>query len=282
MTALVQPDLPTGRLSFTQVDTYLSCPRKYEFKYIIKPKMVQVGAHLRLGSSLHELIAIMLNAKIKGIKVNTEKLLTDGTKRLDEEFDKIDEALESIGAEPLQPDLRKMYHEQHDGLFKKWCVDILPEFAPTAVEKEYMLTIGGYPFIVYIDAIHAGKRVVDWKVTGSPKYQNNVDNSLQLSVYAIAADVDEVAFCSLVRPREGKERNWKPSTMLMVGRRTKEDKLWAAEIVKSTADAIRAHRFPLCSTENHLCNVKYCDFFPMCRGKKTVQVSVPTWMESFV
>lgn len=286
MPALVQPDLPTGRLSFTQIDTYLTCPTRYKFKYIEKPELIPVGVSRLIGASIHEIIAIVLSAKIGGVRADLDKILADAHKRLADEFIKINQNIENVTGiqEPLTQAIMEMLHDQHDRLFKQWCTDVLPEFMPTAVEKQYETTIGGYPFIIYIDAIHAGKRVVDWKVTGSPKGKNQVDNSLQLSVYSIAAEVDEVAFCSLIRPKEGKERNWKPSVSMVTGRRTKADRDWAISIVKSTAEAIRARNFPLCSPENFLCSVKYCDFYPMCRGKQKIETTAaqPSWMKAFV
>jgi len=274
---LIQKDLPTGRLSFTQVDTYLSCPKKYEWRYIIKPEMVGGSPTMAIGSALHELLASVLLAKMKGQRINTKRLMNESNAKLRKELMKIQN---DVGDEMFPLAAINMLCSQHDGLFEKWLQDLYPELQPTAVESEVNVTIGGYPFIMYLDMIHMGKRIIDWKVTASPKNKYHIANSLQLTIYSIGAQVDEVAFGSLVRPKAGSESKWKPSVQLIVGQRTEADRRWAVEVVKAAAQGIRSGSFPVCSPENFLCDERYCDFFPICRGKDTA--AKPKWMEAFI
>lgn len=273
---LIQKDLPTNRLSFTQVDAYLNCPRKYEWRYIIKPEMVGGSPAMAIGHQLHELIANVLIAKKDSKKINVKTMVNASRDKLDKSIKRI---LSELNATVPQSEI-DIFLDQHDKLFAKWKQDILPELAPTAVEQEINTTIGGYPFIMYLDVIHKNKKVIDWKVTASPKNKYTIANSLQLSVYSIGAELDEVAFGSLVRPKKGKEKTWKPSVQMISGIRTKADRDWATQVVKSAAKGIQARYFPVCSPENFLCDERYCDFYPLCRGREDREP--PKWMSAFI
>lgn len=267
------PDLPNGYLSFSQVDSYLNCPRKYEFRYIVKPPMIGGSPALAIGSQGHEAIAEMLELVRDGKHVTPSTIITKHSKRLAKKLRDLSTELQV--RLPIEVFLR-----QHDGLLNQWAMDVMPEFKPTAVESKIETTIGGYPFLMYIDAIHNGKRVFDWKFTKSAKNKYHLANSLQLSVYSIGTGLDEVGFGSLVKPKDGKEASWKPKVSMIYTTRTKAERQWATQVIKSTAESIRARHFPLCSPENFLCTDKYCDFYPICRGKDKQET--PNWLKAFV
>jgi len=272
MAKMIMKDLPTGHLSFSQVDAYLNCPKKYEWRYIIKPPMIGGSPALLVGSQGHEAIAEMLELSMVGKRILPKVIIEKHGKMLAKDLRKLAKELEvAIPVTELV--------SQHDRLLQEWVKDVLPEFKPTAVESKVECTIGGYPFLMYIDAIHDERRVIDWKFTGSAKNKYHLANSLQLSIYSIGTGLNEVGFGSLVKPKAGKEASWKPRVQLIHTTRTQAERDWATKVVKSTAESIRAGHFPLCGPENFLCTEKYCDYYPICRGKeKTPQ---PKWMKAF-
>jgi len=276
---LLKKDLPTGRLSFSQVDTYLNCPKKYEWRYIIKPDILAPSPMMIAGSSIHEAIAKVLRLMMKKKKVDFQQIKSDANEFLKKE---LDHAQRTIGDEVFPDRAKQQLLKEHNALFIEWNNDIVPEFAPTAVEEEINTKIGGYPFIMYIDAVHNNELVIDWKFTASPKNKHHIANSLQLTVYSIGTQLDRVAFGSLVRPKAGRERNWKPSINMIKGIRTNAERNWGEQVVKLAGDGIRARHFPYCTPENFLCNVKYCDMYPLCRGKDEAERVTPKWCEAFI
>jgi hypothetical protein len=273
MSSMIMKDLPKGYLSFSQVDSYLNCPKKYEWRYIINPPKIGGNPAMLLGSSGHEAIAEILEGKMNNKGISVANIIKS-------HHDDLNKKLKQLASElEVRLPITEALH-QHDELLRTWTRDILPEFNPTSVESKVETTIGGYPFLMYIDAIHAGKRVFDWKFTGSAKNKYHLANSLQLSVYSIGTGLDEVGFGSLVKPKAGREASWKPKVSMLYTTRTNADRDWATKVVKSTAESIRKGLFPLCGPENFLCSDKYCDYYPICRGKeKTTQ---PSWLKEIV
>lgn len=276
---LLKKDLPTGRLSFSQVDTYLNCPKKYEWRYIIKPDIVAPAPLMIAGSSIHDAIATVLTSMMKKKLIDYKKILAKSNNALKRELEHVQK---TVGNELLTDFTKDRLLLEHRALFIEWNNDIVPEFRPTAVEEEINTTIGGYPFIMYIDAVHNDELVVDWKFTASPKNKYQIANSLQLTVYSIGTQLDRVAFGSLVRPKAGREKNWKPSVNMIKGTRTNAERSWGEKVVKLAGDGIRARHFPYCTPENFLCNVKYCDMYPLCRGKDEAERVTPKWCEAFI
>ena len=265
------------RYSFTQIDTYLSCPRKYQFKYIIKPESITVGSPaMFIGSSVHNIIADILTRKMNGNQHDNQvirKVLKDH--RVDFRA-KIIELSKLVN---IPFDVNELTR-QHDALVDQWCNDVLPEFDPTGVESEITAEIGGHRFLMYIDAIHANKKIVDWKVTTSKKSKSIADNSLQLSIYSMGTGLRSVGFCSLVRPRDGKERNWKPSIEFVWSTRNETELKWAEKVITGVIDGINNDIFPPCDPSNFLCNNKYCDFWLLCRGQSDTKE--PTWLSDII
>jgi CRISPR/Cas system-associated exonuclease Cas4 (RecB family) len=268
--------LPTKRLSYTQIDTYLNCPRKYNYIYVEKPERLPGSVAMILGKSVHEVLARILARKMDGRKYDRQvihKLIKESRVKLRKELSDI---AKLIGL-PININEAS---RQHDALIEKWCLDILPEFEPTAVEAKVEAEIAGYPFIMYIDAIHADKRVVDWKVTTSMKNKYQVAGSLQLSIYCMGTGMREVAFGSLIRPREGKEANWKPRIEVVKGTRNMGELRWAEEVIGGAIEGIANSYYPVCGTDNFLCSAKYCDFWPICRGQTSDDQ--PEWLKDIV
>lgn len=279
------------RYSFTQISVYLNCARKYKFNYVDRIPKIGVNIGMTLGKSLHGYMEEVLTARLCSAdftsKVRKEVLhecndqmrtiIQDQIREYHVMLEEQNQCLINLQADV---DLDQA-SDQFLALGEQWDKDILPELKPLAVEQKIEMDIGGAPFIMYIDLINQserGKQIIDWKVTTKAKGEAAAKNSLQLSIYAMATDSPNVAFGSLIRPAEGKERNWKPRVELHHATRNSHDYKWAEEIVASAVEGIQAGVFPLCSTENFLCTEKFCDFWTICRGAESeTQVDKPSW-----
>ncbi|RKX18367.1 MAG: hypothetical protein DRP26_05360, partial [Candidatus Zixiibacteriota bacterium] len=61
------------KLSYTDIETYNSCPLKYKFKYILKiPE--EVGPHVYLGSAIHRTLYEVMSTVSKGKKFSVYEL----------------------------------------------------------------------------------------------------------------------------------------------------------------------------------------------------------------
>jgi hypothetical protein len=262
-------DLAKKYLSFSQIDCYLNCPKKYEFIYIQKSKR-GTSPELLIGTRVHSAIAKMLEKKRDGkgkpSSMERRKIIISSAGKLKKDLSNL--RIKRIYALELM--------KQHDMLLDTWVTNILPIFIPTAVEEKIETKIGGYPFLMYIDAVHDYKIVYDWKVTGRAKSQIDATNSLQLSIYAIGTGIHEVAFGSLVRPKKG-ARTWNPKVVTVHSLRGKKELMWAEKVVSNVAEGILRRYFPMCSPDHYLCSKNYCEFYDRCRGAD--EVKEPDWLK---
>jgi len=264
------------RYSFSQVDAYLNCPRKYEFRYIIKPPAIVVGSpELIIGDNVHKAIADILTHKMNGStsEKNTRESINKYNSIMRTQLKELSKMVE------VRIDTNEM-SRQYVALIEHWKTEVLPEFVPTAVESQVVTNIAGHLFIMYIDAIHNDSVVYDWKVTTRKKSQRDADMSLQLSIYAMGTGIRNVAFCSLIRPKEGHEARWKPVVDVEKSPRNDNDLGWAERTIKDVITGITKKYFPVCGPDNFLCNPKYCDFWPLCKGSNTV--AEPSWLKDIV
>lgn len=271
--------------SYSQISKYMNCAHQYKLYYIDQIPVVGVNLDFAIGKAGHSYIEQVLTARLSSKdfspKQREECRMTHSVamgKQIKEDLEKYN-AAQQLGSKIKAPisELRR----QLEMLIKQWDRDILPEIDPIAVEQKLKTEIGGEEFVMYIDLIqNMGKNekaLVDWKFTKSTKGDRAVKDSLQLSLYSFATNINNVGFCSLVKPRKGKEKNWKPSIVMKRAHRTKADITFAINTIKDAIKGIQLDYFPRCSPENFLCTIDYCDYWPICRGKD--QPQEPDWME---
>ncbi|MFH2035515.1 MAG: PD-(D/E)XK nuclease family protein, partial [Candidatus Zixiibacteriota bacterium] len=64
--------------SYSQINGFETCPRKYKFQYIEKAEVAKpVSVELFLGSSIHKALENIYQLKIDGITAKLENLLKD-------------------------------------------------------------------------------------------------------------------------------------------------------------------------------------------------------------
>lgn len=164
-------------MSYTQIDTYNSCPLKYKYSYILRIPTLPNYA-LSFGTTMHETLKEFHTKRKFGQKVSLEDLYEIYERKwipLGYEDEKQRNERYESGKEVL-----KNYYERHSKE-KENIKDI---------EKPFNLSIAGTSFygkIDRIDDLGDGKvEIIDYK-TGSIKDQKDVDRDAQVTIYAIAA-----------------------------------------------------------------------------------------------
>ena len=184
------PPINIETLSYSQVDTFGTCPLKYKFRYIFN--IPSPSAHAaNFGSSLHNAI----HDFYKRIGDGLEKPSLELIKTL---FEKnwIAKGYENQGHEKRRKEqgfevIEKFYHAEELNGFK----------VPYKMEVPFRLKIGPFTFTGRIDRIDKHDdgtfEVVDYK-TGTSRRDTNLKKDLQLSLYAMACrDVFKIPVSSL-------------------------------------------------------------------------------------
>jgi len=166
------------RLSYTQVETYIQCPQKWYFQYVLGWKPKELPPALVFGIAVHQAIA-------DGLKSGSPPQIKDLSGIKDPELWMYHLRL----GKTLMKSFEKMLSE---------CV-LKPLWIETSFER------GGLEGKIDCIGDRDGKRlVIDWK-TSSSKYEDHfVQLSDQLTAYAYLAEnvstFDGVAYCVLLKP----------------------------------------------------------------------------------
>ncbi|MBI4994941.1 UvrD-helicase domain-containing protein [Candidatus Peregrinibacteria bacterium] len=173
-----RPIQKIDRISYSQIDTFKTCPSKYQFRYLFQIP-APTAANLNFGSSIHNTLRDFYMHIMADKKLAKEDLLS---------------ILKNIYEKnwiPFGYETREMTEDQKRAGFlmlKKYYLNekdnlVIPEF----LERQFMLKIGDLKLngrIDRIDRLNDGTyEVIDYK-TGSSK--KDLKNDLQLTVYALA------------------------------------------------------------------------------------------------
>ncbi len=136
--------------------------------------------------------------------------------------------------------------------------------------SNFWVTLGEHniPLLGFIDLVAENfadenctgdQEVIDHKVGGKAKTQDDIDNDMQLSIYSHATGVPRVRFRSFVK-------NKKPVIKTVSALRGIRAWKWAAHVVTEVANSISKGVFPPGSEGWH-CTPKWCGYWDICRGK---------------
>lgn len=265
--------LPRNHLSYSQVNLYRICARRYYHKYI-KGHTPPQSSNMVHGRKMHEVVESMLKYKIKYKKVPPAEmhkdLITDAVKAATAEIEVWEDKI---------PDAKVFASSSH-ALVDIYYKERMPSVRPRAIEQQVVGLIGGrVPFLGYVDMIEMspmavisptdadptrarrGDTIIDLKFSGRKYPKNQVYNALQLTVYADLLDVDHVGYDLLV---ETKTQN--RSFTAQRAPRSIAEKKHGREAIIDVAEAISAGFFPRTDPDSWACSKKWCAFYAECRG----------------
>lgn len=247
-------DLPSGYLSISQLNMFLSCPKQYYFRYVEGMK-IPPGIAMIEGISHHEALEMdNLNKVSKGKPV--------GFRTMSEKFEdtfsaKRREIPRSIwlGSEDKPDDII----QRGFTLLHKYCTETTNYIKPSEMpEQKIELLFGGVPVLGFIDCTERN-RIVDYKVSGKRKNKSEIENDLQLTIYAFATKKRNVAFCSLIKSTG--------DIVIDESKRETIDFERAEIIVSEVADSIKKGCFHSCNpADSFPCSPKWCGYYRICKG----------------
>jgi DNA helicase-2/ATP-dependent DNA helicase PcrA len=166
------------RLSFAQMDDYLTCPLKYRYVHVLR---VPLLAHHRVvyGSAVHKAVQRMFQARLDGVAFGEDDLVaafraswvSEGFLSREHEEERLRAGEESL----------RRFHRQ----------DAANPLRPAAVEQEFSFMVDRTRVAGRFDLVlrDAGFTILDFKtgaVDDLPRAQQRARESLQLDVYALA------------------------------------------------------------------------------------------------
>ncbi|MGA2475061.1 MAG: ATP-dependent DNA helicase [Terriglobia bacterium] len=247
-----EPEIKPGeklRLSASSIEDYEDCPLKFKFGHYLK---IPTGpqAALTFGNIMHRSVRHYFELRAKG-EANFEAVkrfyeLSWRKTEFEDEYQ--EQAYKQAGLEQLRAFVEKQESS---------------ETLPLSMESSFSLDLGEVWLQGRIDQIsplaphtREGERaveLVDYK-TGKPRSQKDADKSLQLSVYALAAQ--EQMKLRPVRLTFYCLTNNEPVHTV----RTEQDLEAVKTEILTVADRIRQNHFP--ATPGFVC--KFCDYQPIC------------------
>ena len=247
-------------LSYSQVSTWLRCPKLYELRYVQKAEPEKVGMALLLGSAVHDSLSAEGARRIEGGEGGYDYAKRSFREML---LVKVEhpEAPVDMGEKSLIEHM-----EVGEGLiltyFEHGQVEPL-----LAVEKEFELELGdGLKLVGVIDFVVQGgngPEVVELKTAARSWSDLQAKLSMQGAIYAMALGGDEpapVTYRVLVKNKAPKAQEFRLAPESEEGRRT-------LETVREVAGGIRAGCFPRnCSVQT----CSGCAYLKQCQGRGTL------------
>jgi CRISPR/Cas system-associated exonuclease Cas4 (RecB family) len=259
--------LPFPSLSPSQIEMYLRCPRQYWYRYIQK-EVAPPEIALVEGSSHHE-----------GMKVNNHHKRKKGSDlkvaTIYEVFaDYFADHKKEVKRAGWQGEKEKDILARGKGMITDYRAKFAPRLRPRFIEEKVEITVGKIPVMGYIDVAGSvrdavkkterKKSVVDYKTVGRKKSKDELEGSLQLTMYAIAArkrlkiENPQAGFLNLLKGPQ--EVVWQP-TEVGLGRER-----WFNHVTVWVAEAISRGSFPPCSPTSWACDPRWCGYYKKCRG----------------
>ena len=236
------------RLSFSRVDSYLTCPLKFRYGYVDRLP-AEPSPNLSWGSSLHAALECWWDRKLP--EPPPVDVLLQG---LYDGWD--DSGFEGMAREEKlkwyahAQDVLRRHHERH-------ARDYVPA---VACEQWFELDVGdGVEVVGSIDHVArtpaGGIGVVDWKTNRKAKPRERVRGSLQLAIYALAC-----------RELWGQDPEWVALDFVVPGvrvavERTDIDIDGALATIRDVAARIRAE-VDFAPRPSRLC--PWCDYRALC------------------
>lgn len=174
------PDkIPVKSLSYSQIDTYNKCPLLYKYRYIVNIP-VPAGAAASFGASLHAAL-YHLYSELKTGKVIAKEELSA----------LLEKVWMPVGYKSKDHE-EKMKKKGQEALVKFYETAFSSKTRPLALEENFSLPLSPdlkiRGKIDRVDEVDKNKiEIIDYK-TGKVPTQKEIDQNLQIAIYALAAE----------------------------------------------------------------------------------------------
>jgi len=167
-----------SHLSYSRLSRFETCPLSYQLHYLDK-REAEPGLPLRFGKIVHAVLERLLREL-----VDDERTGPLSEERAIELFRAAWTAENLVGVEPFQEGL---------AILRRFVIEqgVVDHRDVLAIEKEFRLPVGPFTVLGYIDRVNwvddETVEVVDYKTNRMLFTRDEVDSSLQLSLYHVAA-----------------------------------------------------------------------------------------------
>lgn len=257
------PGLPHRHIfSPSQFKTYLMCPRRYYFRYILGRKSPP-GVALIQGVSIHKGVELTHQATID---TGTPATMAEGVASVADSFTTKAKEVEDWGDKKEGP--LKDATIRH---FEAYYRTAVPIIKPQEVEVSFAVRFGTVPvlgFIDLIDKVHLDgaeettEIVSDLKFTGRQWPDQQIRFEPQMTFYAHARRNPHIRFDFLLDQKSGTRYVTKRSL------RTPHDVKMLIEDLEEVVDIIKKGIFPRSLPTEWKCSQRWCGFYDECRGPK--------------
>jgi putative RecB family exonuclease len=270
-------------LSYSSINTYLSCPAMWKFRYI--DKLPSFGnPNLFFGSVWHNTIEEYISVSATG----TEALLDIYKKRWAAQLEKEGENMNWIDTYTGESVEDKTYEEGERWIKGKIKTDtgheVMTEYLdtikpkarkkggedekPLYVEEFVSLNVPGVPIpiIGFIDVITADDIPTDFKTSGKSWGEKRAADEMQPLFYLAALSQAGIRVPGSQFRHIVFVKSKTPKVQVFTTYFNQMELLWLYRVIEGVWNAIEREAFPVNPT-GWLCNKRYCDYWGSCRGK---------------
>jgi hypothetical protein len=244
------------------------CQEAYRRRYI-EGEIIPPGISLLRGTGVHHGAKVNFRQKISSHKDLKKKDVVDASVAAFEE--KIESDGISLTKEEKSIGKNNIIGSAKDevvGLSEIYITEVAPEYQPVQVEQQQRIILKGkYDLMAVMDLADDKERVIDLKTTGKKKNQKDIDNSDQLSFYALVFKAINKKLPKSVRLEVliSKKKN---ERQMLEGIKTDIDLEILIRRINIMIEALKTGVFMPCSKDNWLCSEKWCGYFKSCMYTK--------------
>lgn len=253
--------------SYSQLNLFTMCQKKYEARYIDKIA-VPVSGELIRGDAYHKAIAhaytnIVIYRQAPPIDEVLDVYSDTWNKRVGDNIT-IDEGDElyfpAVDFRGKDPDKMK---DEGIGLLKIYYDTVMPKIIPQEVEVRKTAIYEGIELLSYMDLITFDGIVVDHKVSGRNYGEGEIAKDLQSSFYGLVLGRDELDY-QIHQALALK----KPEIKIIPIKRTKNDMDWVGRLIVAVWNQINTGIFHPSGLMGWWCSPTDCPYWGWCKMPK--------------
>lgn len=256
------PEKP--HISNTQEEMYFNCGEAYRRRYIEGEK-IPPGIALLVGSGTHRGAETNFRQKIEShVDLPTREIIEAAVAGFEAECMggyQLSEEEESQG----QANVIGAAKDMVAGLAECHAQQQAPDYQPVAVEKKIRIPFPGasHDLLGYVDLIDDAERVTDFKTAARKKPQTAADDSVQLTIYAAAYQIEtghppaEVRLDTLTKTK-------RPGRQVLVSHRGPADFQVLINRTNVMLAGVAAGIFPPAPIGHWLCSPRWCGYYRSC------------------